>query len=283
MTLVVGAGSPQRKRLGRALRDLRTAAGLTGIELAERLGVGQSTVSRFELGQQLPSQAEVDRWAEATGAGRPRLRALHELREAAATEATAWRRRARDLVALQDETGELEASARTIQAFQPAIIPGLCQTPAYAQAIRELRWPDGHPDLAKAVAAQMRRQEILFEPGRRFEFVIGEPALRWRLGPPPMMLAQLDRLAQVATMPNVTASVLPLDVEVHVWHTHGFVIFDREADPVVHLETLAGGINLFDPDDRYGYAKVFERLRDASVTGPELGRLLARTAADLRL
>ena len=45
-----------------------------------------------------------------------------------------------------------------------------------------------------AVAARMRRQEVLYDTGKTFEFVITEAALRYLLCPPQVMLGQLDRL-----------------------------------------------------------------------------------------
>ena len=89
---VFGETSPQRQRLGRALRDLRHSAGITGTQLAAQLGISQSTVSRFETGQQIPSLAEVETWARTLGADDAAYAGLVELVEAAATEAVAFRR-----------------------------------------------------------------------------------------------------------------------------------------------------------------------------------------------
>lgn len=277
------------QRLGQALRGLRAQAGLTVAQLAERSGVSRSAVSAFELGQSLPTAAKVTAICQAAGASQQRTGNLLELRDRAAVVQRPWRHRLdRGLAAIQKETGELERSAASVRVFHPTIVPGLCQTPEYGRAVRELRWPggeglsDGLTGLLAGLQGQLDRQRVLFEPGRRFAFVVGEPALRWRLGPAPMMLAQVDRLAQVATMPTVDLRVLPLDAETLVWHTHPFVIFDRERDPVVHLELLTGECNLFDPDEVQSYVQAFERLVAASAAGPELVRLLTRVVGDLR-
>jgi len=94
---VYGGASQRRRQLGLALRELRHAAGLTSVQLAERLGVAQSTISRLERGRQLASPEQVDRWAAATAATAEQHGSLDELAEAAATEAVAWRRRPRRL------------------------------------------------------------------------------------------------------------------------------------------------------------------------------------------
>jgi len=51
--------------LGRNIRRLRRAAGLTQPQLAERLGVQQSVVSEIETGRRSLSVARLDAWARA--------------------------------------------------------------------------------------------------------------------------------------------------------------------------------------------------------------------------
>ncbi len=285
MTLgTFGEGSPHRQRLAEALRGLRRTAGLSGEQLAEQTGISQSKVSRIELGQSVPSAADVDRWAKQTGASEQQRLTLLELTETAATEAVAWRRRMRrGLVGLQEETAELEATAGTIRVFNPMLVPGLLQTPGYARAVYQAAHPTGQPDLAEAIEARLRRQAILYKEDKRFEFVLTEAGLRTRLGPPELLLEQLGRLTVAATLPNVALGIIPLDREVPVWHTHGFVIFDdRDGEPVVSVETLTSALNVRDPEDVANYQDAFARLRAVAASGAEARTLLERIAADLR-
>src|SRR4051794_1766958 len=53
--------------LATALRDLRTASGLSGERLARRCGMSQSKVSRIETGRLLPTVVDVDRMLTALG------------------------------------------------------------------------------------------------------------------------------------------------------------------------------------------------------------------------
>ncbi len=286
MTLgTFGEGSPQRQRLAEALRGLRRAAGLSGELLAEQAGISQSKVSRIELGLSVPSPSDVERWAKQTGASEQQRVTLLELTEAAATEAVAWRRRMRrGLVGLQEETAELEETAGTIRVFNPMLVPGLLQTPGYARAVYQAAHPAGQPDIAEAIAARMRRQAILYKEDKHFEFVLTEAGLRTRLGPPELLLEQLSRLTTVAaTLPNVALAIIPLAREIPVWHTHGFVIFDdRDAEPVVNVETLTSALNVRDPEDVATYREAFARLRAVATSGAEVRALLERIAADLR-
>jgi transcriptional regulator with XRE-family HTH domain len=53
--------------MGDRLRKARDAAGLTQTELADALGIGRRSVSRYEDGHQTPKRWIVMAWAEVTG------------------------------------------------------------------------------------------------------------------------------------------------------------------------------------------------------------------------
>ena len=53
--------------IGRMVRELREARGLSQRELAARMGTSQSTIARLESGQTLPSTKTLLRYAKATG------------------------------------------------------------------------------------------------------------------------------------------------------------------------------------------------------------------------
>jgi transcriptional regulator with XRE-family HTH domain len=273
----------ERRQLGAALRALREATGLSGLAFSRQVGLAQSKVSRVELGQTVPSTADLDRWLEKTAAPAGRRAELHRLREAAATEALAWRRhRSRGLPALQLDVAAVEASAQSLHYWHPTLVPGILQTPAYARAVYEAMHGPDQPDIAETIARRMDRQALLYEPDRRFQFVIGEAALRWRPGPATLMLGQLDRLGVVAALPNVDLRVLQFG-EVPVWRSHHFTLYDQRDDgPLVHVEGLEFGVNLRDPEDVARYAEAFKQLAEAAVTGQDAVALLKRVAAELQ-
>lgn len=273
----------ERRQLGAALRALREATGLSGLAFSRQVGLAQSKVSRVELGQTVPSTADLDRWLEETAAPAERRAELHRLREVAATEALAWRRhRARGLPALQLDVAAVEASAQSLHYWHPTLVPGILQTPAYARAVYEAMHGPDQPDIAETIARRMDRQALLYEPDRRFQFVIGEAALRWRPGPPSLMLGQLDRLGVVAALPNVDLRVLQFG-EVPVWRSHHFTLYDhRDGGPLVHVEGLEFGVNLRDPEDVARYVEAFKQLAEAAVTGQDAVALLKRVVAELQ-
>jgi Domain of unknown function (DUF5753) len=166
--------------------------------------------------------------------------------------------------------------------YHPTLVPGLVQTPGYARAVYEAMHPGGRADISGAIAARMNRQAILYDEAKRIEFVIGEAALRWWFPPASTMLGQLDRLAQVAALPNVVVGILPFG-PTPTWRSHHFTLYDeRPGGAVVHVELLAGGRNFRDPDDVARYAEAFKRLHDAAVIGEDAQRLLRRIITNLQ-
>ncbi|MGH4016539.1 MAG: helix-turn-helix domain-containing protein [Pseudonocardiaceae bacterium] len=274
---------PQLRRLGLMLRGLRRDANLTGQQLAERVGLSQSTVSRIELGQAVPSVSDVEQWVAATGAPDEQHAELLALAEAVAVETIAWRRVVRrGLPELQQDVRELEATAGVIRNFQPTIVPGLLQTAEYARQLIASGYPEGRQDIATAIAARMDRQAILYDEAKRLEFLIAEVALRWRLGPPAMMRAQLDRIANTMTLSHLTVGIIPQTAEMTAWHIHGFTILDdREDGPVVRVETLTTGLSITDPSDVGRYQQAFHLLREAAVFDDHAQALLRTMIAEV--
>lgn len=278
-----GEAAPQRQRLAQALRRLRKQAGVTTSQMAEWTGFSQSKVSRLELGQSVPSAADVQTWARAVGADAGEL---VDLAEVAGVEAADWRRAARrGLPTLQEDVRRLEASAGIIRNFQPVLVPGLLQTPEYARRVVTAGYPDEPPpDLSAAIGKRMERQQILYDESKRLEFVVAEAALRWRFGPRAVAAEQVDRVKAASTLPSVTVAVLPQDGAVPVWHSHGFQLFEerRAEPPIVHFETLTRGVTIDGPDDVEEYRAAFTRLREAALHGGEAQALLTSIAAGLR-
>jgi transcriptional regulator with XRE-family HTH domain len=278
-----GELSAQRRRLGAALRRLRTGTGFSGEQIAREVGVSQSQVSRIELGHQAASVDVVRRWAQACGASADVLAELTEWAEGATFEAVAWNKAmGRGLAGLQQDVRELEASARTILDFTPLLVPGLMQVPEYSRRIFAAGDPDRRLDVAAAIAARMDRQIALYEESRRFEFVVAEAALRWRIAPANVMLAQIDRVMAVAGISTVSLGLLPLTSD--AWHEHGFVILDDpvDGDPLAHVETMTRAITITDPEEVGEYRDMFRRVQASALTGAEATELLLRIRAELQ-
>jgi transcriptional regulator with XRE-family HTH domain len=269
--------SPAQQRLAAALKRLRARAGISGAELGALLGWTQARVSRSENGARRVSVTEAAAWADATQAPADLRAELIAVAEDAAAEVRSWWNvHAGGLTSRQHEIAALEASATVIRNCQ-WLIPGLLQTADYARHAIELANISGQADVAAAVAARMRRQEILYDPSRQFEYVLPEAALRLRLsGDPALMRAQADRLLSVDSLPNVSIAVLPFTAIAPAWPT-AFAVYEIPGQPFVVVETLTEELLIGDDQQVASYRDAFARMRAAAVTGTEAADLIAST------
>jgi len=220
-----------RQRLAVELRQLRDLAGISGRELALRIGISQSKVSRIESGTATPSLPDVEKWAEAVGAPLDKRELLITLTKAAFTEVHTWRTALHGRTHLQDDLQELERSALRVSVYQPTVVPGLLQTAEYARRVFSMFQPAyAESDIPAVLAGRLDRQLALYEENRTFDFLITEAALRWRPGPVRLLLAQMDRIASVSTLDNVSIGLIPHAVQAVTSIPHGFVILDSGND-----------------------------------------------------
>ncbi len=269
-----------RSGFGNRLRRLREDADLSGKALAERLGWPGSKVSRLENGRQTATAADVRAWVEAVGvAAEVRDDLVEDLRGLRVEYAT-WRRQLRDGFAPRQRiAGMLEDGTTAVRTLQTALVPGMLQTADYAREIfRGLAALQGQRDVEAAVHQRLRRQELLYEPGREFRFLITEAALRARLCPPGVHRAQLDRLLVLAGLDTVELAILPWTAELSKATTHSFDIFD---DRLVLVETVNAELAIREAEDVALYAKLFELYWGVAVQGEQASALITRIALEL--
>lgn len=264
-----------RQVLAHELKRLRLLTGLSGRELGRRASISQSKVSRVEAGTALPTVPEVEEWGRVLNASPETVRWLAELTGDAHLEAHSWSAALHGRKHLQHEIGGWEAEATVVRTYQPSVVPGLVQTADYAHRVFSLFSPRYDDDaLAAAVAGRMDRQLALCKPGKKFEFIVTEAALRWRPGPPEVLIAQLDRLASVSTLDNITFGVVPLDGEALTTYSHGFVIYEGDGEAVVSLEMIHGPHTLDSAGDVETYRLRWSLLQEMSLFGDDARGLL---------
>lgn len=241
-----------------------------------RAQVAQPTISRIETGQLLPTAETVERLVSALGLDGPARAELDAL-----------------LLRLREEVAQLRgglagreaanaARLRTsyqLACFQAALIPAVLQTAEYTRLALAVGRGVEESDVAKAAAVRIEAQAVLFDAGREFSFVLTEGAVRTWPGPPSLMLAQLDRLAQVSTLSHVKLGVVPWSVQVPAFPLHGFTIYDRTVSVV---ESLTGDMTLTDPGELAAHLQTFEAFAGVAVYGDELRELLRTIADDYR-
>lgn len=249
-----------------------------GTDAAAQLGRLARRRGRIPAARVAPVRDGVHRRGHRHRAGRWHHAALPHghRRRAALLGPTSWDT-AGDPATLRQSTADTEAKAGLIRGYQPAILPGLFQTAAYARHVLSAG-PDGPPpDLAERVLARLERQRILYDDTKRLEFVIPEAVLRSPLGPPAEHTEQLARLGEILRRPNVDLRILPLTAA-PVWRTSGFVLFENlpGAEPFVHIELLTRPINIDEPTQVDTYRRAFLRLQQASTTGDQTEEMITQ-------
>ncbi len=260
--------SADRRRLAAALRELRVQSGLSTYELALRLGWSQSKVSKMERGSTAADPVDVAAWTSALGTEPDVAANLATQAELAANQMRSWQAvHGRGLASRQREIAEMNAAMVRHREFAPDVVPGLLQTPPYAARVLDLADVSGRGGVAEAVAERVNRQALLFDSSRRFEFVLTEGALRYRVGPRDLMRGQAEKIISVMTLPNVSVSVIPFTATPAALFVSGFVIYDIPGDPVVLVEILSRELQLRTSWDMQLYEETFGRLKASALTG----------------
>jgi transcriptional regulator with XRE-family HTH domain len=255
-----------RIALGHRLRELRTAANLSGRQLAELLSWPASKISKLENGRQTPSNDDIRAWTRNTGSEAETealLASLHTLE----VQHAEWRRVLHaGIRPRQNELAGLDQQTKLFRVFESTVIPGLLQTAAYARIrfAESIRVFNLTNDINEAVQGRIQRQEILYQPDKRFHFVLTEAALRIRLCPPEVMLGQLDRLISLSALPNVKLGVIGFHTHYATSPWHGFWMYDTDR---VLVETYSAALTLTQPPEIELYARVFDELAAVASYG----------------
>lgn len=180
----------------------------------------------------------------------------------------------------------MEANASVVRVFQPEVIVGLAQIRPYAEAMFRLgRNTISSEPLDEIVDARLARQDTLDAADRRFEFVMGETALRRRLISATDMCTQVERLIELSLRPNINLGVVRFDAVEVVHKYHGFsIIGDPQVDTesIVLAETVTRVLRVRGTEELTEYVEHFNALRAAAVSGDELRVFLQEVIEGLR-
>ena len=261
----------RRRRLAAELRRLRERAGLTGDQVADRVGWSASKLSRIENAHTAPGDAEI--------------RQLLDLYDVEG-------RYADDLLALAHEAAGkgwwedfpstfppdyasligLETEARSALSWEPLIVPGLLQTGDYAREVTNgyLERIDPVPpsETRRRVETRLARQRVLTRDNPlRLSAVLDQSVLHRRFGDRSVMRSQIKRLLELSERDNISLRILQLDGR-HPIGTGAFVLLqfgevhDVTYQDVVYIENLTGGRYVEEEDEVFRYKRAFDRLSD---------------------
>jgi transcriptional regulator with XRE-family HTH domain len=246
------------RRLGRRLRVLREARGITCDRAAAALGnepvwlvqveIGQDQITTGELRRLLDLYEVTDEAARAElvelagrcgGPGwlQPHVRWLSELE--------------RDLIILESEAG-------AIRAYGILLIPELLRTEAYARVILTgVRLPTATTTVEEELDLLRGRQRHHREqrPRRRQHVILDESAITRHVNDVKTMAGQLQYLIEQAKLEHTTIQLIPREVGAHVGLDGSFHILDftDPSEPSVSISHSALGplLAYIDLDDRF--------------------------------
>lgn len=250
----------RRRELGARLRQHRQDANLTADEVAGRLMVSATKITRLETGARGVSLRDVRDLSEIYQLGADERE--HLMRLAKQSQERSWWQQF-DLP--YSTYFGLEASAASIMDYKADVIPGLLQTEDYARGVLEATLPDPSADRVEQMARSRRARQALLngDPPVRFWTVIDEAALHRVVGGADTMHEQLRMLVERAVQPNIDIQVLPFEVGAHPALNSTFTIleFEEAAPDFVYVEGLLGFHYLETPSDLARYRHTFDQLR----------------------
>jgi transcriptional regulator with XRE-family HTH domain len=226
----------RRRRLARELRKYREAAGFTADEVNRQLEWANGKVNKLERALAVrPLVTDIRLLLDTYGVTDDQTReALFTLTREARQRGwwTAYGQ-------LYDNFIEFEAEARKISTWQPLVIPGLLQTPKYAEAQHRGNFLTDEQEIARLVKIRTERQQILTgDNPPELWAVIDESAVIRSFGSPEAKAEQLARLIETERHRHVTVQILPMTADPHPGLGGSFVILDYEDDPsLVYRET----------------------------------------------
>ncbi|MBJ6639123.1 helix-turn-helix transcriptional regulator [Streptomyces sp. DHE7-1] len=273
----------RRRRLGQELRRLRELKGMTAEEVAERLLVSQSKISRLENGRRSISQRDVRDLCGVYEVEDQRI--VDSLMEMARdSRQQGWWHTFGD-IPYSVYIG-LETDAESLRVYEPQLVTGLLQTRAYAEALVQGALPEtSTAEIEKRVQVRMRRQERITAEGNalRLWVVLDEAALRRVVGSRLVMREQLEHLIEMSQLPHVTVQVLPFEVGAHPGLNGQYAILeftDAADSSVVYLEGVTSDLYLEKAQDVQKYAVMYEHLRAQSLNVEQSRQLIAKVAKE---
>ncbi|MFG2483409.1 helix-turn-helix domain-containing protein [Streptomyces virginiae] len=233
--------------LGQELTRLRDQAGLTLAQAAKEAGCATSTVHNVESGTS--GFRRIEQLAALLGA--------YKLNRADQAMLMDWHRQAKGedwwttsvahLPSGMNLYLAMESGASAARWWCHGVINGLLQTQEYAhELIRSAKAANDTTEefIEQAVDVRIKRQRRITEEGMELTCIMDEAALTNMVGSPELMRRQLQAIAELTELPNVTIQIIPRRAPTYraVGGDFGIFSFDpaQRLEPAVASATVDG-------------------------------------------
>lgn len=248
------------------LRRLRAEQGLTSTEVAKHMGwTSGARLTRIERNEwKFPKRDEVAALLdlyEVEGDDRAHLLSLTE----EARGRSDWHKYA-DL--FTGPLPDLEAEAVRIRTYETVLIPGLLQTPGYAEAVFKAGQVVPFEQIDRKVESRMARRSVLDLPnGPHLTVVIDEAALRKVAGSRTVMAEQIRFLGAMASHYKVTVLVITNEVGTHPAVDGAFTLFDfpKPEPGIVSIPTVVEALYVEDESYFDQHALIFDAVQNLAL------------------
>ncbi|HEY1823158.1 MAG TPA: helix-turn-helix transcriptional regulator [Trebonia sp.] len=267
---------------------LRKDSGLTQEQVAQDLDWSPSKLIRVEGGRTSITKVDLDALLTEYGISsegtRERLQELNR-----GTRERAWWVSYRDEInpTYLDYVG-YEAGAAFIRQFESGFIPGLLQTPGYAEVLTANSIDAVR--VAPVVKLRLQRQAELAQrstPPRQY-YVVDEAVIRRHVGisqDPAIMPSQLRHIAdRVEHEESLTVRVIPFKAGAHPGLSGPFTLleFDSAMSDLLYLDAGREMSLITGSDPRIGqYADDFEALVESSLPAAESVEFIKQVAEEM--
>lgn len=251
------------------LRQSREAAGYTATQVGNQFKWSSGKVSKMETTETKRIKPDdLDKLMDLYGiTASDKRAAMHALAKDARQRG--WWSKYKE-VFTEHALPDFEAEASVIRTFETQMVPGLLQTPEYAEALLGGGRFASPEILKKKAEARMARREILVRRSpARLRAVIEESALHKQIGGGEILKAQLAYLHHMAQLPNIDLQVLSADTGSHAGLCAPFTIleFPDPLDlPIVYIDTASNGLFLEEQDEVEAHSATFSDIQGSALS-----------------
>ncbi|MFE5331198.1 Scr1 family TA system antitoxin-like transcriptional regulator [Embleya sp. NPDC056575] len=263
--------NPLAEMFGAQLKHLREQAGLSKEALGDKIGNSPHTITAWERGARIPQVDTVSTLSKLLGGqGMLLVGAKH----------------------LKDPTfpgffavfAEEEETAHSLYSYENVAVPGLLQTPRYAQhMISAYRPALDDEDIERWVTGRLERQRLLTrKPAADLGFILEEWILRRPFGGREVQRQQVQRVHEVAAMRNVSVQIMPMECEEHAGMDGPMTILEtRDGRTLGYVEGQGGSYWISDPDGVRSVIQRYGILRSQALDVRESLKRIEQIAGEL--
>lgn len=275
--------------LSQLLRQLRTTADMTALDVSELTGFSRAKISRFETGKFVPKPEEAEAFARAVKASpSDRRRAIDlasDVREMTAPRAVLLRPGSSGAQRMQARIKRIDAQSTHVGQFANALVPGLLQTADYQYEVFASAGAGSETEVRAAVAERQDRQRQAHSSGRQYVVIASLGALTWPGVAPDVAVRQLERITELIRADEDhfrigVVGAIPAAPAPRTFPLGPFDVYDQGRVVVVGTYTATALLNK--PVDTDAYQDLFERVTTMASFGRDALPWIERAAALFR-